>query len=83
MTEEDTVKLCVGLGQEHSEDVLWLLDTETVLAFWCESNMMATTHHLTLATVSPSEPIKLHVLPPKSRQVRDYVAMKGYPASPQ
>ena len=25
--EEDTVEVCVGLGQEHPEDVLWLLGT--------------------------------------------------------
>ena len=31
--EENTVELFVGLGQEHQEGVLQLLDTETVLAF--------------------------------------------------
>ena len=31
--EEDAVKLCVGLGQEHPAGVLQLSDTETVIAF--------------------------------------------------
>ena len=40
---EDATKLCIGLSQEHPEDVLWLLDTETVLIFQCDSEMIATT----------------------------------------
>ena len=31
--EEDVVELCIGLGQVHLEGVLWLSDTEMVLAF--------------------------------------------------
>ena len=31
--EEDVVKMCIGLGQEHPEGVLWLSDTQMVLAF--------------------------------------------------
>ena len=56
-----TVKLCMGFGQEHPEDVLQLSDTETVLAFQCDYNMMATMCHLTAAMVWHGEPVKLHV----------------------
>ena len=41
--EEDVVMLCIGLGQEHPEDVPWLSDTEVVLALQCEYDMMAAT----------------------------------------
>ena len=37
--EDNAVELCIGLGQEHPEGVCLLLDTEAVLAFWCESNL--------------------------------------------
>ena len=76
-TEEDAVNLCVGLGQEHPEGVLQLSDTETVLAFWCNSNIMATIHCLIAATVWQGEPIMLHILPLKGRQVRNYVTRRG------
>ena len=31
--EEDRIELCMGLGQEHLDGVLWILNTETFLAF--------------------------------------------------
>ena len=80
-TEEGAVMLCIGLGQEHPQGVLWLWDTKAVLAFWCNSNMLATMYHLTVAMVWHNKPIKLHILPLKSRQVKEYVAMRGsYPS---
>ena len=47
--KQDVVELCVGLDQEHPEGVLQLLDTEAVLAFWHNTNMMAIMHHLMAA----------------------------------
>ena len=62
--KEDAVKLCVGLGQEHPEGVLQLLDTEIVLTFWFKPEMMAAMHHLALAVAWHGEPIKLCIWPP-------------------
>ena len=72
--EEDVVEFCVWLGQEHPEGVLWLLDTETVLVFQCDSDKKATMHCLTVATVWWGQLVMLCILPPKGRQVRDYAA---------
>ena len=44
--EEGVVELCMGLGQAHPEGVLWVSETEVVLAFWSTSEMMATMHLL-------------------------------------
>ena len=52
-------------------------DTETVLAFWSDSNMMAAMHCLTAAMVWHGEPIKLHILPLKGRQERDYITVSS------
>ena len=49
--EEDVIELCIGLGQEHLEGVLWLLDTKMVLAFSFGSNMMATSCCFAVAMV--------------------------------
>ena len=65
--EEDIAELCVGLAQEHPRGVLWLFDTEAVLAFQCQSNMMAPKCHLTVAMIWWGKPIILHILPPKGR----------------
>ena len=75
--EQDVVELCIQLDQEHPEGVFQLLDTEAVLAFWCYTNMMATTHHLKAAKVCWGEPIVLHILPPKGEKVREYIAKRG------
>ena len=71
------VKLCVGFGQEHPEGVLQLSDTETVLAFWCNSNMIATLHHLAASMVWCGNAIKLHIKSLMSMQVRDYIAARS------
>ena len=71
------VTLCIVLGQEHPEGVLQVSDTETVLAFQCVSNMMAMMCHLTAAMIWWDEPIVLCILPPKGRQVREYVTMRS------
>ena len=82
--EEDAVSLCTGLGQEHPKGVLWLLDTKTILAFQCDSNLMAAAHHLTAAMVLWGKPLKLCILPQKGRQVKDYIAVRSsYPSSAQ
>ena len=61
LERRDVIKLCIGLGKEHPEGVLWLLDTETVLAFLSDSNMMATLHYFSAAMGWHSEPFKLHI----------------------
>ena len=70
--EEDVVKLCMRSDQEHPEGELQLLDTDTVLALWHDSDMMATMYCLAAATVWCGDPIRLYVLPSMPRQVRDY-----------
>ena len=69
--QEDTVTMCKGLGKEHPKGVLQLTDTETVLTFQCDSEMMATMHHLTVATVWHGDPIVLCIWPPNTKQVKD------------
>ena len=71
------VKLCMALGKEHPEGMLQLSDTEILLAFQHKSNMMTMMHHLTAAAVWWGRPIMLHILPPKGRQVREYIAMRS------
>ena len=71
------VEFCVGLGQEHPEGVLQLSDTEAFLAFKCDSHMVSAMCNLTAAIVWQGKPIMLHILPPKGRQVRDYIAMRN------
>ena len=65
--EEEDVKLCVRLGQEHPDCVLQLLDTEAFLAFQHDTDMMPALCHLTAAKDCWGEPIVLHILPPKGR----------------
>ena len=63
------IKLCIGLGQEHLEGVLWHSDTEAILTYLHEPNMIAVTHYLTVAMVwwvSPSGFASY----PKDRQMR-------------
>ena len=71
------VKLCVALGQEHPEAVLQILDTEAVLIFWHNTDMMDMIHCLTAAKVWQGESIVLHILPLKGRQVREYIAKRS------
>ena len=68
-------KLYIGSGQEHLEGVLWLSDTETVLAFSSSSNMMAASCHFAEAMNWHGKPVRLHIQPPMTVQVRDYNAM--------
>ena len=75
--EEAAVKLCIGLGQEHPGGVLQLSDTKTVLAFPSNSDIMAASCHLAVATVWHGNPIKLHIWPLMSMQVRDYIAARS------
>ena len=49
--EENVDKLCIALGHEPMEGVLCLLDTEVVLAYQHEPDMIATMCHLTAATI--------------------------------
>ena len=63
--EEDVITLCLGLGQEHLEGMLWLSDTETVLAFLSGSDIMATLCHFAAAMVWHGEPVKLCIQPPQ------------------
>ena len=63
--EESVIELCMGLGQEHPEGVICLSDTEAVLVYQCEPNMLAMTCCLTAAMVWQGEHIRLCMLPPK------------------
>ena len=65
------------LGKNHPEGLLEPLDTEAVLAFQCNTDMMAMMHSITTAMVWGGEPIVLCILPPKGRQVREYIATRG------
>ena len=73
--EEDLVELCVGICQEHPEYVPKLSDSDVVQRFKHESKMMATTCYLNVATIWQGEPIILHNLPPKGRQIKEYTAV--------
>ena len=75
--EQNVVELCIRLGLEHPEGVLWLMDTEAVLVYWYESDMIAVVHHLTLAMVWQGKPIRHCILPPKGKQVREYVTVRS------
>ena len=48
-----------------------------VLAFWCNTDMMATMHHLMAAKVWWGEPIALQIILQKGGQVREYIAKRG------
>ena len=71
--QEDAIELCVGLGQEHLEGVLWASDTETVIAF-SSSPMMAASQCFAVAMTWNDELVWLHICPPTIVQVRDYIA---------
>ena len=75
--EQDVVEVCAGLGQENPKGVLQLLDTEAVLAFWCDTDMMAAMHNLMATKLWWGKPIILHILSLKGRLVREYVAMRN------
>ena len=63
--EEDVLKSCIGVGQEHPECVLKLQDTEEILGFRCESDMMAAIHCLNVAMVWQGKHAVLCILPVK------------------
>ena len=74
----------MGLGKAHLEGVLWISDTDAVLAFRFTSKLMAMIHLLCVAMVWHDEPIKLSVCPPTNAQAREYVAVRGqHPSSTQ
>ena len=72
--EEDAIKLCIGLGQEHPEGVLQISDTETILVFSSGPSMMAASQHFAVATTWPDELVQLCFWPPTTMLVRDYIA---------
>ena len=74
---EDLVELCIGLGQAHLEGVLWISETEAVLAFQSTSKLTAVMHLLGVSMVWYDEPIKCCVCPPTAAQAREYVASRG------
>ena len=59
--QEDMVAMCEGLGQECPKGVLQLMEMETVLTFWSDSDMMTTMCWLAVATIWCSSPIVLHI----------------------
>ena len=74
--QEDMVVMCEGLGWEHSKGVQWLTEIGTVLTFWSNSEMMAALHWLAATTVWHGDPIALHIWPPSTKKVRDYIAAR-------
>ena len=72
--EEDTIKMSIGLGQEHSEGVLLISDMETILAFSSSPSMLAASQCIAAATTWCNEPVQLSIWPPTNVQVRDYIA---------
>ena len=82
--QEDAIELCIGLGQEYPEGVLQFLDIKMVLAFSSSSNMMATSCCFAVAMNWCGEPVKLHMWPLMTTQVRDYIAAwSSHPSSTQ
>ena len=75
--EQDMIELSIGLGQEYLEGVPQLLDTETVLAFPVSSNMIAIFHCFAAAMIRHGKPVKFCLWPPKTMQVRHYIATRG------
>ena len=63
--------LCVGLGQEG---VLWISDTETILAFSSSSSIMAALQCFAVVMTWHIEMVQLHIWPPMTAQVKDYMA---------
>ena len=47
----DIVELCVGMGQMHSNGVLWLMAMESIIAFHSSKEMLAMAHLILSATV--------------------------------
>ena len=72
--QEDTVVMCEGLGQECPKGVLWFMEMEMVLTFWSNSEMMAASCQLVVATVWCGNPIVLFIWSPSAKHIRDYVA---------
>ena len=68
------IELCVGFRQEHTEGVLQISDTETILAFSSSPSMMAALQCLAVAMTWCDEPFWLCIWPPMTIQVRDYIA---------
>ena len=59
--EEDAIGLCVGLGQEHPEGVLWVSDAKNLLAFSSGPSMMAPLQCFAAAMSWHDEPVWLHI----------------------
>ena len=76
LQEEDIVELCVGMGQAHPDDMLWLMGMESVMAFQSSKEILATAHLIILATVCCDYPVRLHTRPPTAAQIQDYIAMR-------
>ena len=74
---EGMIELCIGFGQEYPAGVLQLSDTETVLAFLSDSNLMVTWHCFAVATVWHGKPVKLCIQSLMSAQVRNYIAARS------
>ena len=73
LREEDMIKLCIGLVQEHPDGVLQILDAEMLLAFSSNPSMMAALQYFAMAMTWHDEPVQLHIWPPTTMQVRDYI----------
>ena len=82
LKEQHIVELCIRIDQKHPKGVLQLLETESVLAFWCNTNMMATKCYLTVVKVWRGDLIVLCILPPKGRQGMKYITKRSsHPSS--
>ena len=79
--EEDAIKLCVGLGQEHLEGVLWVSDAKIVLVFSSDPSMMAALQCFGATMTWHDDPAWHCIWPPTTVQVRDYfAAMSSHPS---
>ena len=69
LLEEDIIKLCVGMGHAHPNGILWLMATESVIAFHSSKEMLAMACPITLAMVWHGDPVWLHTRPPTAAQI--------------
>ena len=63
--EEHAIEMCISLGQEHLEGVLWASDTETVIAFSSDLSMMAAMQCFAAVTTLHDKLIWLCIWPPQ------------------
>ena len=71
--KEDVIELYLDLGQAHPEGLLQISETKALLAFQSTTEMTAVMCLLGAAMAWHDEPIRLHICPPTSTHITDYV----------